>query len=799
MLKPERVVKAYMYTTRLHADSLAEAIVEFDDIHVDIPEGVPGVKPPEEVNTATLMEYENIVRALERMSSLTGISLDAVISELVKLDQGINVESEIKELDDLVGRYLSLRRELDLAKKVKYLLRERSKRIEELEEELLNLELKIKEYYSATLEITEEDPAKLRLGRNLIEIGRGIIRLTSLIETCLDKSMTMDNIKEVLKNAAEIVEEIYTKVNSIEGEVGSDRVAEMKSIIEELKEDLYNIVSKIDEYLLNKDKLDELKAVESMWLKMKERVRRVPELTPLLAEKEPAIAKVSQQISELSQELDAAELTIRNEISSLRAKVGELENKFVDLRDSLISIKVVAAGEAEKRVVELLEEAKPLIIELGKLREEVQKLSKLSDKKEQEKMIKELNELKEKILEKSRRLASYALSIKREAAVQKVRTMIYEGEEVAIATGWVPARKTDEFEKALKDKLGNYLAVEYEEPKEESKAPSKIKIPNILKPVSLLVHDLYGLPSIFEIDPTVITSILFPLMFGMMYGDIGHGLTMALFGLFLYIKFSGSIKKLGGLMVYMGVAAAFFGYLYGMMFFVEVMDPIISPVHDTMKLMALALELGAVAMMIGFFINSVNRVIKGEILEAIFEHGGIATLLMYLFAVIAAIRNEADIGATVKDPLMIPGAVTLLLVTIVFPIIKAKIHNHPVGEGVSEAIVTFLESVLALFSNSLSFIRLAAFAVIHEVFGVLAATSLIGKEVVKISDLHLLMNPLILVAWILINVAVMGLEGMLSFIQSTRLTFYEFFTKFYSAIGRRFKRVSELLALTTYS
>ena len=101
--------------------------------------------------------------------------------------------------------------------------------------------------------------------------------------------------------------------------------------------------------------------------------------------------------------------------------------------------------------------------------------------------------------------------------------------------------------------------------------------------------------------------------------------------------------------------------------------------------------------------------------------------------------------------------------------------------------------------NSLSFIRLAAFAVIHEVFGVLAATSLVGKEVITIEEIHLLMNPVVLIAMILINIAVMGLEGMLSFIQSTRLTFYEFFTKFYSAVGRRFKRVSELLALTTYT
>jgi len=111
----------------------------------------------------------------------------------------------------------------------------------------------------------------------------------------------------------------------------------------------------------------------------------------------------------------------------------------------------------------------------------------------------------------------------------------------------------------------------------------------------------------------------------------------------------------------------------------------------------------------------------------------------------------------------------------------------------SEFIAVALEGTLALLSNSLSYVRLAAFAVIHEVFGVLTAQLIAGQEIFNLSNIGLLMSPVALGSFIFVNIAVMGLEGLLSFIQATRLTFYEFFTKFYRASGRQFKRVSELL------
>lgn len=799
MLKPEKVVKFYAYTTKLHIDDMAEALMEIEDVHVEPPEGLPGVKPPEGLETPDLDAYEEMVRALERTSTLTGIPLEDILegASSHSLEDQLTYKDLISKLDDEVGKYLSIRRELELAKKAKSLLKERTRRLEELEEKLTELEMKIREYYAAALEITEEDPSKLRLGRIILEIDRNLIRISSLINASLDPSMSIDDIGEVLKNTFESLNEVEARIAGVEDEIPDrERLKKIKSELGNLRGILEDIRKDIQGFMVRKDRLSELKAVESMWSRMRDTIRKVPELSPLLAEKEPAITKVTQQISELEEEIARREKRIRDKMTGAKKLISRLRELYVQLRDELLSIKVVAAGEAEQRVSEVIEEAKPIIAERGKLEEEIEKLKALTRKEEVEKLKQELENLLNEVKETATKLAALALSIKPKAIIQKLKTMTYVGEEIAVISGWIPVSRKSEFEENLRNKLKEYLALEYEEPRKGEGIPSKIKLPGFLKPVSLLTHKLYGLPTIFEIDPTLLTAIFFPLMFGMMFGDVGHGLTLAVFGAYLWLKTRGGMKDLGGLLVYSGIAATFFGYLYGMVFFVAFTEhPILSPLHGTFQLMAVALLFGAFELMVGFAINIINKLLEGDIFAALFEYKGVATLIMYIGAVYAVVKDNAQIMVVLKDPLF-QTMVIPLLITVMAPIYKSIKEGHGLGEGGAKAFETILESVLALFSNSLSYIRLAAFAVIHEVFGVLAARLIAGQEVITLWNLGVLLSPVALISFAFVNLAVMGIEGMLSFIQATRLTFYEFFTKFYQATGRRFRKVSELVGPT---
>lgn len=802
MLKPEKVVRFYAYTTKLHIDDMAETLMMFDDVHVEPPKGLPGVKPQEDLETKDLDAYEEMIRTLERASALTGISLEEVLEEALSVpSEATDYKEMISELDDVVGKYLSAKKELELARKAKSLLKEKTRRAEELEEKLEELEMKIKEYYSAALEITEEDPAKFRLGRMLLEADRELLRISSLINAALDPSMSLDDIREVLKNAMESLSSLGKRISMIrdelEGSEKADIVEEIKLNLSDLKEVLEGLMAEIDGYMTGRDKLSELKAVEGLWNKMRDTVKRVPELSPLLAEREPAIAKVTQQISELEEDLSRRESSIRGKLQSTKTPIAQARGRFIQLRDELLTIKAVAAGEAEQRVSELIEGAKPIISERGKLKEEIDRLKLLSNKEEVKKLDEEADKLFHQAKEIAVKLASLALSIKSRAILQKLKKMTYVGEQIAVISGWIPSSKVEEFETSIKGKLGNYVAIELEEPKSVEGVPSKVRLPSILRPVRLLTHRLYGLPTIRELDPTPITAIFFPLMFGMMFGDVGHGLTLALLGVLLWGRSRGAMKELAGLMIYSGIAAAFFGYLYGMFYFVEFTKPVLSPLTDTRRLMAVALLFGAFELMVGFAINTVNKLLEGDLFAALFEYKGVATLIMYAGAVYAVVRNNAAVMSTIADPLF-RSMVVPLLITMVAPIIRCMREGHGIGEGASEMIATFLESVLALFSNSLSYIRLAAFAVIHEVFGVLTAQLILGKEIVTLADLGPLLAPGALLGFIFMNIAVMGLEGVLSFIQATRLTFYEFFSKFYKATGREFRRVSELLEPSSF-
>ena len=795
MLKPEEVLKFYAYTTKLHKEDLASELLKFDDVHLEPPQGLPGVRPPQDVESRELETYEEIVRALERASVLSGIplSLIANLSSGRSSSGGNDSKSLISKLDNLVGEYLKIKKEIEISKKAKHLLKERSERMKEIEGKLSEIEGKILSYYSAALEVVEEDPSKLRLGRALLEIDRELLRVSSLLKMASDKSLSLEDLNEIIKNVRESLKGTKIRINELLSEAENlTEISKISEKIEEIMGKMDYILNKITECSSKKEKLAELRVVDSLWKKMRESVKKVPELSPIIAEREPTISKVSQQMSILEEEIEKIDSEIRGSIEKISDESSSIREDFSLIREGLLSIKVVVAGEAERRVSELIENAKPLIAERGKIEEEIENLSKLVDKNYIKDLKKKEKDLKSKIIEISAELAAIAINLREKALMQRIEMLMYEGEEICAIAGWVPKSKKESFKRKLEERLGEFLALEFEE-SEWEEAPSRIRIPNPMKPMRLLTHKLYGLPSVRELDPTFLTAIFFPLMFGMMFGDLGHGITLALFGLFLWKKTSGSMKELGGILLYSGIAAAIFGYLYGAFFFMSITEhPILSPLHDTMRLMTVALIFGAFQMSIGFLINTANKLIEGDLFAALLEYRGLMTFIMYTGAVYAAIRNNASIGETLSDPLFQAMAIPLMI-TCVAPVIRSIREGHGIGEGLSEMISTLLESVLALFSNSLSYIRLAAFAVIHEVFGILTVQLMLGREAVMVNELTSLLSPLTLIGFSLMNILVMGLEGLLSFIQATRLTFYEFFTKFYRASGREFKRASELI------
>ena len=783
MLIPEPVKKFYAYTSKNLRRDLAEALVEFDEVHMERPEDVPGLKPPSEVSTEHLRLYSELKKSTERLIAHLGKA-----PETRWTGRDLSLE-EIKalpdEVDRAIGKLLEIQRELDLAATAKRTLKDLEKRRAELEGKIEELEAMIRQYYEAAAAALETDPQKLRLARALIEIDRSLARVLYLLEAGLSPTSSVSDRVEVVDRALDALDTLRANLEEAADLMGEEAIA-LRDTLSRLEEALKVAAAKFSEAQSAEESLAEMRLVEQMWDRIVEAGKRVPELSPILAEREPKLERLRQEMEALEAKRDSLVEEGVRRLESARKAVEEIRLKVSEFRARAITIRAVEAGEAAYRISDLVKEAQPLLSELSKVKEEMDRLAKYVEK-DAKKRLKEAKAKALKDLELVFAKVVHALSqIRGEAAVEKLESdFMLEGVELVLTQGWVPARKAEALKEKLSSKLAGFLGIEFEEPKKGDSPPTYIRVSKIFRPFRLLTHKMYGLPKPRELDPTPVTTILFSLMFGFMYGDLGHGLVLAALGaLLLKRSKSENMRDFGGVMLYSGVAAAIFGFLYGEAFFVHLTEHSIlpAPAKDPIGLISLAVLVGAAELAISFILEGVNMLLEGDYVGAFLRFKGFGTFAAYTMVVYAAYRNGADISATVADPLFKAAAVIVLL-TAAYPIVESALHGHRLAEGVIEGVITFLESTLSLLSNSLSFLRLAGFAISHATFGVLAhelahhATSTAGR----------------ILPMVFFNVFAMGLEGMVSFIQAMRLTFYELFTKFFSASGRRFSRVGELL------
>ncbi|MGQ9718869.1 MAG: V-type ATPase 116kDa subunit family protein, partial [Nitrososphaerales archaeon] len=376
---------------------------------------------------------------------------------------------------------------------------------------------------------------------------------------------------------------------------------------------------------------------------------------------------------------------------------------------------------------------------------------------------------------------------------------------LSLLQGWVSAERSE----ALKDKVGaltgKVMYVKFEEPKREEVVPVKLRDKGILSKFELLTV-LRGTPNYFEINPTPIFMVLFILMYGMMFGDFGEGIVISLLGAFfasrkkplLGISRRG-INKLGWIMIFSGAVATFFGLLYGEAFLYEshlleevrhaLYLPALGPLSEMEKItqmIVIALVFGVVQLTIALGLGFVNRFLKEGAIEGVFNGKGLLGLVYYVTGVFLAV-NIAQSGMRLEAflyPQNIPLTaicLTSLILILLSPLLVSILKKHEfhllekIFEGFGEAIEIFI----GLLANSFSYLRIAAFAVAHAALGLSAImlSQMTGE----------------IVGYLAMNVIGILIEGFVVGIQTIRLLYYEFSTKFYSGGGVAYRP----LTLTT--
>lgn len=394
-------------------------------------------------------------------------------------------------------------------------------------------------------------------------------------------------------------------------------------------------------------------------------------------------------------------------------------------------------------------------------------------------------------------IASFEVFIKAALKVQRsLRELrILKDRRVCIAEGWLPKIYEKEFKNRVKSMIPKIIYFKLREVRSDEEAPSFITSRGFLGRLSAITL-MRGIPGYWEIDPTPIFSLLFALMYGLMFGDIGLGIILTIFGLwllktgtpFLGISREGA-RDLGIVAFVNGLSSVVFGFLYGIAFLVSLYKPIfLSPLHNMEEMMGVALLFGVVQLILGMSINTINKLALHEYYEALLTGTGLLGIIYYIGGAYLAyhvIISGYDLGVMLS-PNLIPvtsAVVGALLMVPLASCIKSKIKGEK--EGIMEGVVEAMEMLIAYPANSLSYIRLAAFAMAHEIFGELAI------------NMSTMMGTI--PSYIFANILVLGIEGFVVGIQALRLIFYEFSTKFFKGEGIRYEPVlpSSLISLPT--
>jgi len=291
---------------------------------------------------------------------------------------------------------------------------------------------------------------------------------------------------------------------------------------------------------------------------------------------------------------------------------------------------------------------------------------------------------------------------------------------------------------------------------------------------------MYGTPAYNEIDPTFFVAITYSLLFGMMFGDVGQGLCLILGGAIIY-----KLKKsnLAAIIASAGIFSTIFGFLYGSIFGFEHVIPHLwlNPMENVMTVLFTAVGFGVGLIIIAMILNIINGIKSKEIERVLFDTNGVAGLVFYGAAITCAllIATGNTLPATIL--LVIFFGIPLLLIFFKEPLThlvhkKAKIFPDSKVMFFVESLFELVEILLSYVTNTISFLRVGAFAMSHV--AMMGVVMLLGKAESA--------NPNILVI-ILGNIFVAGMEGLIVGIQVLRLEYYEMFSRFYKGNGKEFK------------
>ena len=360
-------------------------------------------------------------------------------------------------------------------------------------------------------------------------------------------------------------------------------------------------------------------------------------------------------------------------------------------------------------------------------------------------------------------------------------------EDYYILCGWMADEDVEKFLDEVKDDDKVFVVVEDDHDAYFGEPPTKLENPKLFKPFEMFVQ-MYGLPAHNELDPTVFVGLTYSFIFGVMFGDVGQGLLLMIGGFLIY-----HFKKaaLAGIIATAGIFSTIFGFMFGSIFgFEDVIEPLwIRPIDHMTTLPFLgklntvfivAVAFGMFLIMVAMVLHIINAIKSKDIENAWFDANGLAGLVFYIAVVVTIVLFLT--GQTLPGGIVMAVMFGIPLIVILFkePITRAiqkRADKMEVGKGMFlvQGFFEMFETLLSYFSNTISFIRIGAFAVSHAAI-MEVVLQLAGAESGHPNWLGVVFG----------NLFVCGFEGLIVGIQVLRLEYYEMFSRFYKGSGHAF-------------
>ena len=372
-----------------------------------------------------------------------------------------------------------------------------------------------------------------------------------------------------------------------------------------------------------------------------------------------------------------------------------------------------------------------------------------------------------------------------------------------VVVGWVPTAEMPGLAERLKAVSKEILieTIPTERSGHHSNVPVALTNNKWLKPLQNLITT-YGRPSYGELDPTLLVAFSFPILYGAMFGDLGQGIVIMLVGYLSHKKiFMKGLSSLGLLLVYCGFFAAVFGALYGSIFGFEghsieqylnfKFEPLwLSPLENILTILGFAIDAGIVILLLSYLLGLFNMIRARDWAHFWFGHTGVVAIGFYLsfLTILNGLLGTTPIAPKIAVAIsQLPLPFNILTPVFAFGVMFSGLfrniaegHRPLIEGGIAMYLVAsfmdLFESVISMLSNTLSFVRVGAFAVAHAGLS-LAFFSLAGEEPTIGFWITLLIG----------NIFIIGFEGLIVYIQTMRLHYYEILGKFFHGGGMRFE------------